>query len=157
MATRRSAGILLWRRPRGSLEVLLGHPGGPVFAARDVDTWSVLKGEIESGEAPFAVACREFEEESGHTVPSGPAIDLGEITQKGGKVVVAWAIEGDLDPANATSNTYEREWPPKSGRMQTFPEIDRVAWFDLPAARSKIKTAQGPLLDRLAHALGDPT
>ena len=154
MAPRLSAGILLWRRSRGTLEVLLGHQGGPYFANKDLGTWSVLKGEVEPGEERLDVARREFEEESGHPVPDGPAIELGEIIQKGGKHVVAWAVEGDLDPATAVSNTFEMEWPPKSGRMQAFPEIDRVEWFDLPMARVKIKAAQGPLLDRLEDALG---
>ena len=151
---RRSAGILLWRRWQGSLEVLLGHPGGPLFARKDDDHWSVLKGEIEPGEEDLAVARREFEEESGHPVADGPAVDLGEIQQKGGKFVVAWAVEGDLDASAAVSNTFEVEWPRGSGRLQAFPEIDRVEWFDLPTARVKIKAAQTPFLDRLVVALG---
>lgn len=151
---RRSAGILLWRRSQGSLLVLLGHPGGPVFANKDAGDWSVLKGEVEPGEEDLAVARREFEEESGHPVPDGPTVELGEIQQKGGKFVVAWAVEGDLDVATAVSNTFEMEWPPRSGRMQAFPEIDRVEWFDLTTARVKIKAAQTPLLDRLVVALG---
>jgi predicted NUDIX family NTP pyrophosphohydrolase len=149
---RRSAGILLWRRSRGSLQVLLGHQGGPLFVRKDVDHWSVLKGEIEPDEEELAVARREFEEETGHPVPDGPTIELGEIQQKGGKCVVAWAVEGDLDPTTAVSNTFEMEWPPKSGRLQAFPEIDRVEWFDLPTARVKIKAAQTPFLDRLVAA-----
>ncbi len=149
----RSAGILLWRRSHGSIEVLLGFPGGPFFAGKDADHWTVLKGEIEAGEEPLAVARREFEEESGHPVPEGPTVDLGEITQKGGKVVIAWAVEGDLDPGAAVSNTFEMEWPPRSGRLQPFPEIDRVEWFDLATARTKVKAAQAPFLDRLEAAL----
>lgn len=149
----RSAGILLWRRSHGSIEVLLGFPGGPFFAGKDADHWTVLKGEIEAGEEPLAVARREFEEESGHPVPEGPTVDLGEITQKGGKVVIAWAVEGDLDPVAAVSNTFEMEWPPRSGRLQPFPEIDRVEWFDLATARTKVKAAQAPFLDRLEAAL----
>jgi predicted NUDIX family NTP pyrophosphohydrolase len=152
--SRRSGGILLWRRRGGSLEVLLGHPGGPLFAKKDADTWTVLKGEIEAGEDPFEVARREFQEETGHPAPDGDVLVLGEITQKGGKVVAAWAVEGDLDPALAFSNTFEMEWPPRSGRTATFPEIDRVEWFDLDTARSKVKAAQIPLLDRLAEAIG---
>ena len=151
--SRRSAGILLWRRVQGSVEVLLGFPGGPFFVGKDADHWTVLKGEIEVGEEPLAVARREFEEESGHPVPDGPTTDLGEITQKGGKVVLAWAVEGDLDPGAAVSNTFEMEWPPRSGRMQPFPEIDRVEWFDLTTAREKIKAAQAPFLDRLEATL----
>jgi len=152
--SRRSAGILLWRRRDGHLEVLLGHPGGPLFARKDADTWSVLKGEIEPGEDPLHVARREFEEETGHPAPDGDALELGEIRQKGGKVVIAWALEGDLDPSLAVSNTFEMEWPPRGGRTASFPEIDRVEWFDLDTARIKVKAAQIPLLERLAGAVG---
>ena len=113
----------------------------------------MLKGEIEPGEQPFAVARREFAEESGHPAPEAPAIDLGEIRQKGGKVVLAWALEGDLDPADAVSNTFEMPWPPKSGRLQAFPEIDRVEWFDTPTAREKLNAAQVPFLDRIESAV----
>jgi predicted NUDIX family NTP pyrophosphohydrolase len=152
--SRRSAGILLWRRRDGHLEFLLGHPGGPLFARKDADTWSVLKGEIEPGEDPLEVARREFEEETGHPAPDGDALELGEIRQKGGKVVIAWALEGELDPSLAVSNTFEMEWPPRSGRTAAFPEIDRVEWFDLEKARIKVKAAQIPLLERLAEAVG---
>jgi predicted NUDIX family NTP pyrophosphohydrolase len=148
-----SAGVVLWRRRDGRLEVLLGHPGGPFFAKKDLDNWSVPKGESEPGEDLFAVARREFEEETGHALPDAPPIDLGEILQKGGKRVVAWGIEGDLDAAAAVSNTFEMQWPPQSGRIQVFPELDRVEWFGLPAARVKIKAAQRPFLDRLDEAL----
>ena len=151
--SRRSAGILLWRKHDGDLQVLLGHPGGPLFAKKDADTWTVLKGEIEPGEDALDVARREFEEESGHPAPHGDVLELGEIRQKGGKVVVAWAIEGDLDPALARSNTFEMEWPPHTGRFAAFPEIDRVEWFDLDTARAKIKAAQIPLLERLADTV----
>lgn len=151
-----SAGILLWRRRGGRLEVLLGHPGGPYFARKGEGDWTVLKGEVEPGEELVAVALREFEEETGHPIPGDPdLIDLGEIRQKSGKVVVAWAVEGDLDPARAQSNTFEMEWPPRSGRIQAFPEIDRVEWFRLKKARAKIKGAQAPFLDRLARALDE--
>ena len=151
---RRSAGILLWRRAAdGSLEVLLGHPGGPYFAKKDADVWSILKGEYASSEDPFEVAKREFFEESGHYAPDGPALELGEIRQKGGKLVVAWALEGDLDPLSASSNTFPMEWPPRSGRTIQVPEIDRVAWFDLAAAREKLKAPQHPLLERLSEAV----
>jgi predicted NUDIX family NTP pyrophosphohydrolase len=115
--------------------------------------WSILKGEYDSSEDPFEVAKREFFEESGHYAPDGPAVELGEIRQKGGKLVVAWALEGDLDPASASSNTFPMEWPPRSGRTIQVPEIDRVAWFDLEAAREKLKAAQHPLLDRLSAAV----
>jgi len=148
-----SAGILLWRRGRGGLEVLLGHPGGPYFARKDAGDWTVLKGEVEPGEDLFDVARREFEEETGSAAPDGGAIELGEIQQKSGKRVVAWALEGDLDPEAAVSNTFEMEWPPRSGRRQSFPEIDRVGWFGLEEGRTKIKGAQAPFLDRLAEAL----
>jgi predicted NUDIX family NTP pyrophosphohydrolase len=137
----------------GELEVLLGHPGGPFFARKDDGNWSILKGEIEPEEDPYAVARREFEEESGVSPPDGPPIPLGEIRQRGGKLVTAWALEGDLDPATAESNTFEMGWPPHSGTVAAFPEIDRVEWFDLDTARRKIRSAQVPLLDRLAEQL----
>ncbi len=133
--------------------MLLGHPGGPFYAKKDLDNWTVPKGEVEPGEELLSVARREFEEETGHAVPEGTLVPLGEILQKGGKVVVAWGAEGDLDPALAVSNTYEMEWPPRSGRTQTFPELDRVEWFDPATARKKIKAAQIPLLDRLEAAI----
>ena len=158
MSRRRSAGILLWRRtaetPDG-IEVLLAHPGGPLFATRDAGYWSIPKGELEADEDWEAVARREFEEETGHPAPGGPTIDLGAIVQKGGKEVIAWALEGDLDPAAAHSNTFPFEWPPKSGRMIDVPEIDRVAWFAPDEARRRVKDTQIPLIDRLLEAL-DP-
>ena len=147
--SRLSAGILLFRERERGLEVLLGHPGGPFFAKKDEGSWTVLKGEAEQGEDPQAVARREFAEETGSQPPDGTMLELGEIRQKGGKTVVAWALAGDLDPATARSNTFEMEWPPRSGRRRAFPEIDRVDWFDLEAARTKILPAQVPLLDRL--------
>ncbi len=150
---RTSAGILLWRRRGGRLEVLLGHHGGPYFARKDAGHWTVLKGEVEPGEDLVAVARREFAEETGQQPPDGPLIELGQIRQRSGKRVLAWALEGDLDPDTAVSNTFELEWPPGSGKIQTFPEIDRVAWFDLPDARGMIKAAQAPFLDRLEAAL----
>jgi predicted NUDIX family NTP pyrophosphohydrolase len=157
-STRRSAGLLLYRRTRdGGVEVLLGHPGGPLFAARDEGVWSIPKGEYEPDETSWEVARREFQEETGHAPPDGPAIDLGEIRQKGGKRVVAWAVEGDLDPATAHSNTFEFPWPPRSGRLIIIPELDRVAWFVPDAARRRIKDSQIPFIDRLVAALGiDP-
>ncbi len=155
--TRRSAGILLYRRGAdGAIELLLAHPGGPVFASRDEGHWTIPKGEIDEGEEPWNVARREFEEETGHPAPDGPSIDLGEITQKGGKVVAGWALEGDLDPATAHSNTFPFQWPPKSGRYITIPEIDRVEWFVPDEARRKIKDTQIPLIDRLLEALSRP-
>jgi predicted NUDIX family NTP pyrophosphohydrolase len=152
---RTSAGILLWRAGVGRLEVLLGHPGGPYFAGKDADHWTVLKGEVDPGEDLLAVARREFEEETGHEPPDGPMIELGDIRQKSGKQVLAWAVEGDLDAETAVSNTFEMEWPARSGRMREFPEIDRVAWFDLDEARVKIKAAQAPFLDRLERTVAD--
>jgi predicted NUDIX family NTP pyrophosphohydrolase len=152
---RTSAGILLWRRRQGRIEVLLGHPGGPYFARKDADAWTVLKGEVEPGEELVAVALREFAEETGHQLPDGtPLSKLGQIRQKSGKIVLAWAAEGDLDPATAVSNTFVMEWPPRSGRFQDVPEIDRVAWFGLEEARVKINAAQAPFLDRLQVAAG---
>lgn len=146
---------MLWRRRDGDIEVLLGHPGGPYFATKDEGVWSILKGELEQGDEPLDVARREFEEETGHAAPDGEAIDLGEVRQPGGKLVRAWALEGDLDPEEATSNTFEMEWPPGSGRRAEFPEIDRVGWFDPATAREKVNPAQAPFLDRLAGALGE--
>lgn len=156
MSTRRAAGLVLYRRGAAGIEVLLAHPGGPFFASRDAGHWSIPKGEPDGDEPLEAVALREFAEETGHAPPSGPRLELGSIRQKGGKVVHAWAVEGDLDPATAHSNTFELVWPPGSGRYITVPEIDRVAWFDLDEARRRIKAAQIPLLDRLEAHLGDP-
>lgn len=152
---RTSAGILLWRQRAGRLEVLLGHPGGPYFAGKDADHWTVLKGEIDPGEDLLVVARREFEEETGHELPEGPAVELGDIRQKSGKRVLAWAVEGDLDPEIAASNTFEMEWPPKSGRLREFPEIDCVAWFGLAEARVKIKAAQAAFLERLERTVAE--
>ena len=154
--TRRSAGILLYRSANGGIEVLLAHPGGPVWAKRDAGAWSIPKGEIEEAEDPWAVALREFEEETGHPPPDGASIELGEITQKGGKVVVAWALEGDLDPATSHSNTFPFQWPPRSGRYITIPEIDRVEWFSPDDARARLKATQHPFIDRLVEALNRP-
>lgn len=154
--SRRSAGLLLYRRrPAGEIEVLLAHPGGPLWATRDEGAWTVPKGEYDDEEDPWAVARREFEEETGHPAPPGDPIDLGEILQKGGKVVTAWALEGDLDPRTAHSNTFALEWPPRSGRWITIPEIDRVDWFAPERARRRIKDTQIPLIERLLAALGD--
>jgi predicted NUDIX family NTP pyrophosphohydrolase len=146
---RTSAGILLWRRRGGLLEVLLAHQGGPFWIKKDHGHWTIPKGEIEPGEDIVAVARREFAEETGHQVPEGRLVDLGQIQQKSGKVVRAWAVEGDLDPSKAFSNTFDLEWPPRSGRMQSFPEIDRVEWFGFDEARQRLKAAQTPFLDRL--------
>ena len=153
MASRISAGILLFRRGPAGIDVLLAHPGGPMFAKKDHGHWTIPKGEVEPGEELLDVARREFEEETGHAAPEGPPIELGSIVQKGGKTVHGWAIEGDLDPATAVSNSFELVWPPGSGRLQAFPEIDRVEWFDPVEARRRIKETQVPLLDRLDAAI----
>jgi predicted NUDIX family NTP pyrophosphohydrolase len=149
---RRSAGLLLYRRdPDGRLEVLLGHMGGPFWAHRDAGAWSIPKGEHESCEEPFAAACRELTEELGVPVPDGPAHWLGEVRQAGGKVVAAWAIEADVDPADVVPGTFTMEWPPRSGRYQEFPELDRVAWLPVDVAREKLVRGQVELLDALVR------
>jgi predicted NUDIX family NTP pyrophosphohydrolase len=134
--------------------VLLVHPGGPLWARRDRGAWSIPKGEYEPGEDPLAAARREFAEELGVAPPQGPVVDLGEVRQKGGKIVSAWALAGDLDVTDITSNTVEVEWPPRSGKMLEIPEVDRAEWFSLPAAREKINPAQAELLDRLGGVPG---
>ncbi|MBA3746805.1 MAG: NUDIX domain-containing protein [Solirubrobacterales bacterium] len=153
MAMTTSAGLVLFRvRDDRRLEVLLGHMGGPFWARKDEAAWSVPKGELEDAEDPLAGARREFAEELGHAPPDGPVLELGEIRQKGGKRVIAFAVEGDFDPRAIEPGTFEMQWPPRSGRLQTFPEIDRVAWFDLATAASKIVRGQAALLERLAEA-----
>jgi len=149
----RSAGILLHRRRGDRLEVLLVHPGGPVWARRDRGAWSIPKGEFEPGEEPLAAARREFEEELGVELPDGPAEDLGEVRQKSGKVVRAWAVAGDLDADAITSNTFPLEWPPRSGRMIEVPEVDKAQWFSLQDAREKINPAQVAFLERLRESV----
>jgi predicted NUDIX family NTP pyrophosphohydrolase len=149
----RSAGLLLYRDRAGAPEVLLGHMGGPFWARKDERAWSIPKGEYGDDEDPLAAARREFEEETGSSPPDGDALALGEVRQSGGKRVVAWAIRGDLDPATVRSNTFVMEWPPRSGRRQEFPEIDRAAWFDLANARRKVVKGQVPLLDELERLL----
>jgi predicted NUDIX family NTP pyrophosphohydrolase len=152
----RSAGLLLYRR-RGRLEVLLVHPGGPFWASRDAGAWSIPKGEFDPAvEEPADAARREFREETGHAAPTGDLTSLGTVRQKAGKVVHAFAAEGDLDPAEVVSNTFTTEWPPGSGRLRAFPEIDRAAWFVTAVARTRILEGQAPLLDRLAEAVGFP-
>ncbi|MFD0986207.1 NUDIX domain-containing protein [Methyloligella solikamskensis] len=149
---KRSAGILMHRARGKGLEVLLVHPGGPFWAKKDAGAWSIPKGEYE-GEDPLACAVREFEEELGLR-PDGDFIDLGEIRQAGGKQVVAFAVEGDFDPSALLSNDFEMEWPPRSGKQQSFPEIDRAEWFSLDEARVRINAAQADFLDRLVELLG---
>ena len=153
MASVSSAGILLYRRAGTQLEVLLVHPGGPYWRGKDDGAWSIPKGEMAADEDAQDAARREFSEEIGIAVP-GPLEPLGEIRQRGGKRVVAFAVAGDVDPLAVKSNSFEIEWPPRSGKLQAFPEIDRAEWFDLSAARAKILEGQRPLLDRLAERLG---
>jgi predicted NUDIX family NTP pyrophosphohydrolase len=149
-----SAGILLYRRDGDAVRVLLVHPGGPFWRRRDAGAWSIPKGEPLPGEAAEAAARREFSEETG-VAPAGTARPLGRIRQPGGKWVEAFAVEGDLDADSIRSNTFELEWPPRSGRRQAFPEIDRAAWLTFEDARTKILAGQRPLLERLAALLGD--
>jgi predicted NUDIX family NTP pyrophosphohydrolase len=150
-----SAGILLFRRSSDGVEVLLGHPGGPFFDKRDEGIWSIPKGEAEDGEELWMVAKREFGEETGHVIGSSArTIALGSVTQRGGKVVHVWAVEGDMDPSQAWSNTFQMEWPPHSGIVITVPELDRVAWFAPEAARVAMNPAQAALIDLL---LGEVT
>jgi predicted NUDIX family NTP pyrophosphohydrolase len=150
---RRSAGILLWRRGEAGPEVLIGHMGGPFWARKDDAAWSLPKGELEPGEDALAVARREFEEETGSPVPGTDLVPLGEVRQSGGKVLAVWAAEGDLDAGAVVSNTFALEWPPRSGRVQEFPEIDRAAWVPVDVARTKLVKGQVPLLDRLLALL----
>jgi predicted NUDIX family NTP pyrophosphohydrolase len=149
----RSAGIVLYRGRGESLEVLLVHPGGPVWASRDAGAWSIPKGEYADDEEPLAAARREFEEELGRPAPDAEPLELGEIRQKSGKRVLAWALAGDLDAERIRSNTFSMQWPPRSGRMQEFPEVDRAQWFSPAKAREKLNPAQAPLLDRLTDIL----
>jgi predicted NUDIX family NTP pyrophosphohydrolase len=151
MARKTSAALLLYRR-REHVEVLLVHPGGPFWVKKDRGAWSVPKGELREGEPPLDAAKREFLEETG-TAVDGHFHELAPIRQSGGKTVLAWAVEGDFDPARLRSNTFSMEWPPKSGTIQTFPEIDRAAWFDLAEARLRILAGQIDLLDQLAQLL----
>jgi predicted NUDIX family NTP pyrophosphohydrolase len=147
-----SAGILMYRRA-GRIEVLLGHMGGPFWARKDDAAWSIPKGEYGPDEDAFAAALREFEEELGSAAPSSGYLELGEVRQGNGKVVTAWAVEGDLDADAIVSNTFEIEWPPRSGRLQAFPEVDRAGWFDLESARPKLVNGQAEFLHRLTAAL----
>lgn len=154
---KRSAGILLHRDGPEGREVLLVHPGGPFWAKRDAGAWSIPKGEVDPGEEERACALRELEEETGaayRDAAENELVSLGEVRQKSGKVVSAWALEGDVDADAIVSMTFELEWPPRSGRMQTYPEVDRAGWFALPAAREKLLPAQAPFVDRLAEIAG---
>jgi predicted NUDIX family NTP pyrophosphohydrolase len=151
-----SAGLLMYRRRAGKLEVLLAHPGGPFWSRRDLASWTLPKGEIGPGEDALAAACREFEEETGFR-SAPPYRLLGELRQKSGKRITAWAFEGDADPAALNSNLFEMEWPPRSGRRQAFPEIDQLAWFAVEEARQKLIGGQAPFIDSLEQWLaGEP-
>jgi predicted NUDIX family NTP pyrophosphohydrolase len=150
---KQSAGILLYSRRAGAPEVLLVHPGGPFWAKKDLGAWSIPKGEYGEGEDPRACALREFEEELGTPPPGDALIELGTVKQTGGKLVTAWALEGDLDPVGVRSNTFTLEWPPRSGVMREFPEVDRAQWFALTEARRRINPAQVVFLERLRETL----
>lgn len=147
-----SAGLLLYRAHDGRVDVLIAHPGGPFWARRDEGAWSIPKGEYPHGDDPWAVAQREFFEEVGLPAPAGPRIELGSLTQPGGKVVTVFAVAGDLDVTDAHSNTFQLEWPRGSGTVREFPEVDAVGWFAVAQARTKLLKGQRPFLDRLtAH------
>ncbi|WP_329625107.1 NUDIX domain-containing protein [Streptomyces sp. NBC_01255] len=157
MSAKRSAGLLVFRHTAGKgVEVLIGHMGGPLWASREQEAWSIPKGEYEPDEAPEAAARREFLEELGLPAPEGAWIDLGESRQRSGKTVTVWAVEGDLDPAAAVPGTFTMEWPPRSGVRREFPEIDRVGWFTPEAAAPLLVTGQLVFLDRLTEHLGAP-
>ncbi|QII05887.1 NUDIX domain-containing protein [Rhodococcoides fascians A25f] len=142
-----SAGILLYRVGADGPDVLIAHPGGPFWARKDEGAWSIVKGLLTDGEDPWTAARREFREEVGIDVPAGESVELGTVTQRSGKIVIGFGIEADLDVSNAVSNTFEIEWPPKSGRLESFPEVDRIEWFPLEQARAKLLPAQHPFLD----------
>ncbi|WP_030255299.1 NUDIX domain-containing protein [Streptomyces violens] len=150
---KRSAGLLLYRRTSGSVELLLAHMGGPLWARREAGAWTVPKGEYVPPEEPLAAARREFEEELGLPPPEGPYVPLGEVRQSGGKTVTVWAVEGDLDPEAVVPGTFEMEWPRNSGVLRAFPEIDRVAWCGPEAAGERLITAQRAFVDRLLSYL----
>jgi predicted NUDIX family NTP pyrophosphohydrolase len=150
---KRSAGILMYRGSGATLELLLVHPGGPFWAKKDHGAWSIPKGEYEQGEEALAVAKREFEEELGSPPPQGTFFELGELVQPSHKAITAFAVEGDFEPAKLESNRFEMEWPPRSGRKQSFPEVDRAAWFAPAEAHEKIQSGQAPFIDRLLEHL----
>lgn len=147
---KKSAGLMLFRETAGKLEVLLVHPGGPFWAKKDDGAWSIPKGEFGDGEDPLAAARREFKEETGFA-PEGETFPLEPVRQPSGKIVYAWAIEGDFDPAALRSNTFSMEWPPKSGRHEEFPEVDRAAWFAIDTAKGKIQKGQAPFIEQLTR------
>jgi predicted NUDIX family NTP pyrophosphohydrolase len=146
---------MVFRRVPTGVEVLLGHMGGPFWARKDAGAWTVVKGEYEPPEEPAAAARREFTEELGLPAPEGDYVDLGSVRQSGGKTVTVWAVAGDVDPASVVPGTFEMEWPPKSGQLRTFPELDRVSWFAVADAAERIVGGQRPFLERLAEHLAD--
>jgi predicted NUDIX family NTP pyrophosphohydrolase len=150
---KQSAGLLLYRRREGQLEVFLVHPGGPFWQSKDLGAWSIPKGEFTADDDPLEVAKRELLEETGLSV-DGPFTPLEPFRQRGGKIVHAWIVESDIEPGDVKSNTFSIEWPPRSGRQQTYPEVDRAEWFSLEAARQKILSSQQPILDQLAKTTG---
>ncbi|MGV0793783.1 NUDIX domain-containing protein [Mycolicibacterium sp. XJ1819] len=150
-----SAGLLLYRQVDGELEVLIAHPGGPFWARKDAGAWSIPKGEYTDGEDPWTVARREFEEELGKQAPDGPRIEFAPLRQPSGKVITAFAVRADLDLEGTFSNTFTLEWPKGSGTVREYPEVDRVGWFSVAQARSKLLKGQRPLLDQLLAALAD--
>jgi predicted NUDIX family NTP pyrophosphohydrolase len=154
MAAKRSAGLLLYRLGDGHLDVLIAHMGGPFWANKDEGAWSIIKGEHDEREDAYAAARREFEEETGSSPPDGEPLELGEVRQRSGKRVTAWALEGDLDPSEVRSNTFAIEWPRGSGEQREFPEIDRVEWFEAALARRKLVKGQVALLEALERRLG---
>jgi predicted NUDIX family NTP pyrophosphohydrolase len=151
MSSKRSAGILLYRRRDGRIEVLLVHPGGPFWSKKDDGAWFVPKGELEGDEEPLTAARREFQEELGSAPPEGEPLALGTVKNKSGKLIYAWALDGNLDTESVESNTFELEWPPRSGKMREFPEVDRASFFSLEAAATKMHSAELPFLERLAE------
>lgn len=155
-AKKRSAGILMYRHEGDDLLLLLVHPGGPFWAKKDWGSWSIPKGEYAEGEDPLAAATREFAEETGYT-PQGEFEPLGEVIQSGGKRVIAWAVPGNFDPRMLTSNRFEMEWPPRSGQLRSFPEVDRAAWFTVAEARKRLLPAQTALVDRLLDRIAVAT
>ena len=154
--TKRSAGMLMFRGRGSELRLLLVHPGGPFWAKKDEGAWSIPKGEYDQGDDPLAVARREFEEELGSPTPAGDVIELGELEQPSRKLITAFAVAGDFDTSRLRSNLFELEWPPRGGRMQSFPEVDRAAWFTPDEARAKILPGQRPFIDCLLERLGEP-
>ncbi len=151
--SRSSAGILVYRRRSNKIEVLLVHPGGPFWANKDIHAWSIPKGEFEEAENSFTTAAREFEEETGQPPPQNDPVDLGSV-KSSSKTIYIWAIEGDLDASQIKSNTFKMEWPPKSGKMEEFPEVDKAKWFDINTAMGKLHKGQGEFMLRLSEKLG---